>query len=226
MRLELLLAALLPTAAFAQTTVSGDHVGMTAAAGVSPNPGGCEAPPPSGEDAVGCYLSASIDLGPQGEQTWWHIVQYADLAQATASKPPDAVVTTAFGRIWLQALGPQEWRPKGGTVVKIIGPLRLRSNVPFSARFIEATFTPGMRTRVHAHPGPEAFYVVDGAQCMDTSAGKSVAAAGEALIIPEGVSMQLSNSGPTMRRGLALVIGERGKPWMTMSDWKPTGACP
>ncbi len=54
----------------------------------------------------------------------------------------------------------------GGQRRAKIGPLEV-PNGPVTAHFPEAIFPPGMRTRVHSHPGPEAFYVVEGEQCME-----------------------------------------------------------
>jgi quercetin dioxygenase-like cupin family protein len=78
---------------------------------------------------------------------------------------------------------------------------------------------------VHTHPGPEGWYVLAGAQCLETPAGAHRARAGESMTVRANTPMELNVSGKTLRRAFALVIHDsaqaRGKP----SAWKPAGAC-
>jgi mannose-6-phosphate isomerase-like protein (cupin superfamily) len=80
-----------------------------------------------------------------------------------------------------------------------------------------------MRTRVHAHSGPEAFYVVSGVQCVETPTQHRMIRAGETFVVPEGPHFQ---SSPTGRRSLVLVIHSAAEPWMTpRTDWAPGAFC-
>ena len=69
-----------------------------------------------------------------------------------------------------------------------------------------------MRTRVHSHPGPEAFYVLEGEQCMETPAQKRKLRAGESFIVPPGPHVQAAAHG---RRNIALVLSGSGEPERT-----------
>jgi len=92
---------------------------------------------------------------------------------------------------------------------------------------MEAVFAPGMHTSVHRHSGAEAWYVLAGAQCLETPDRIIVARAGEGAVVPEGPPMALSGIGDDIRRSVVLVIHDSSEPWMTVtSDWAPQGRCP
>jgi quercetin dioxygenase-like cupin family protein len=63
---------------------------------------------------------------------------------------------------------------------------------------------PGMETRLHRHPGPEAWYTEGGETCLETPEGKQVATKGVSLIVPGGQPMRLF-TGTELRRFLVLV---------------------
>jgi len=79
-----------------------------------------------------------------------------------------------------------------------------------------------MRTRVHSHPGPEAFYVVEGEQCMDTPAGAKTIPAGGTFIAQAGPHLQAAPAG---RKNIAVVFYPEGQSWMQMETWQPSGFC-
>jgi quercetin dioxygenase-like cupin family protein len=94
---------------------------------------------------------------------------------------------------------------------------------------MEAVFPPrqAMVTSVHIHSGPEAWYVVSGAQCLRTTEGAQVIRAGEGGFIRGGPSMMLTSIGTEVRRALVLVLHDTSQPWMTSTtDWTPTSQCP
>lgn len=93
----------------------------------------------------------------------------------------------------------------GGIEKAVIGPLALPVG-PAVAHFSEAIFPPGMKTRVHSHPGPEAFYIVAGEQCMETPSDKRMIGAGGTYIVPSGVHLQAAPQG---RRNLVLIIAPK-----------------
>ncbi len=105
----------------------------------------------------------------------------------------------------------------------LVGPIRPTSGKPHIARFLEADFTAGMATRTHAHPGPEAFYVVSGEQCMETPTERKMLGEGETYIVERGVHLQAAPKG---RQNLVVVLHEEGVPWSTVvTDWTPSGYC-
>ncbi len=114
-----------------------------------------------------------------------------------------------------------------GERIATIGPLPISAGKQYTARYMEAVFTPGMRAAIHRHSGPEAWYLVSGAQCLETPEGITVARTGEGAVVPEGPPMALSSVGTETRRAVLLVLHDTSQPWITMAnDWKPKGLCP
>ena len=200
---------------------------MTAAvamADVPPVPGLCSAPVPENRDAPGCYKTGEIDLADAPNEIFWHVYLYPTLddANAEAARHRWAAVAQAHSRTWLYVLGDESEPISGGTRRAVVGPLHLSADRS-TAHFSEAIFPPGMQTRVHSHPGPEAFYVVEGEQCMETPTDKRLIAAGGTYIVERGPHLQAAPKG---RRNLVLIIAPRRQPAVVPGgDWEPTGFC-
>jgi hypothetical protein len=94
-----------------------------------------------------------------------------------AARGPHGTVVESFGKVWLYTIAEEGWRPSGDARVALIGPLAITPGKQYTARYIEAVFTPGMKTSVHRHSGAEAWYVLAGAQCLETPEGITVARA-------------------------------------------------
>jgi quercetin dioxygenase-like cupin family protein len=191
-------------------------------------PGRCEIPPPEGTSQVGCYLLESVELGRlPGRQVYWHLYAFPTPAAAEESAGTRGTAVEAFGRTWLFAVAGEEWRPSGGTRVSVLGPLAVEADRPYSARYLKSTLVPGLQTRVHRHEGPELWYVVEGAQCLETRAGRTVVTPGDTATAPAGTAMQLSNFGPDTSRALLLILHESDRPWVDRGpvDWKPADLC-
>ena len=191
-------------------------------------PGGCNTPAGQRTSEVGCYLSATEVLGalPQGS-LFWHLYVYPTRGAAETAKGPRGTVVESFEKMWLYTIAESEWRAPGGERIATIGPLPISAGKQYTARYMEAVFTPGMSARIHRHSGPEAWYLVSGAQCLETPEGITVARTGEGAVVPEGPPMALSSVGTETRRSVLLVLHDTSQPWITMeSDWKPKGLCP
>jgi len=191
-------------------------------------PGGCETKISERTSEVGCYLVASQDLGklPQ-TPLYWHLYNYPTRSSAEVVKPPNGTVVESFGKVWLYAIAEAGWKPSRGERVAVIGPLPISPDKQYTARYMEALFTPGMRGTPHRHSGPEAWYVLTGAQCLETPEGVIVARAGESAMVREGPSMNIQGVGTETRRSVLLVLHDSSQHWTTkVSDWKPKGLCP
>ena len=191
-------------------------------------PGGCNTPVSQRTSEVGCYLSATEVLGtlPQ-DPLFWHLDVYPTRAAAEAAKGPRGTVVESFDKVWLYTIAESEWRAPSGERIATIGPLPISAGKQYTARYMEAVFTPGMRAAIHRHSGPEAWYLVSGAQCLETPEGITVARMGEGAVVPEGPPMALSSVGTETRRSVLLVLHDTSRPWIAMeSDWKPKGLCP
>ena len=196
-----------------------------AQADVPPVPGLCTAPVPADRETPGCYQTSELDLVGAPASLYWHIRQYPTEAAAITElgRHRWAAVATAHSRYWLYILGKTGESAKGGVERAVIGPLAVPAD-PAVAHFSEAIFPPGMRTRVHSHPGPEAFYIVEGEQCMETPSDKRTIRAGGTYIVPSGPHLQAAPHG---RRNLVLIIAPKGVPFVIPGggQWKPSGYC-
>ena len=193
-------------------------------------PGGC-ADAPKQPSEVGCYLSAiqPIEKLPD-EPVFWHLYSYQTRATAEAAKSDSSTtVVESLGKVWLFAIANAQWRPATGERVAVIGPLPITRANQYIARYMEATFPPNqaMRTSVHRHSGPEAWYVLTGAQCLRTPEHTTVLRAGEGGFVPPGPPMVLTSIGSETRRALVLVLHDASERWQTnTTEWTPTRECP
>lgn len=189
-----------------------------------PVPGGCVEPASANVGKAGCFLSAQITLERSPATLYWHIVaaESEDAARAAAHRREASAVVLAHGRWWLYVLSPNR-SERSLPAHHVAGPFNLPSGKPIIARFMESWFPPGMRTRVHSHSGPEAFYVIEGEQCTATPAGRHVIKAGESYIVPGGSHLQAAPNG---RRSVVLILAPQGEPWMRLtSDWTDNEIC-
>lgn len=193
-------------------------------ANVPPVPGLCMAPVPANRDAPGCYQTGTVELDRAPAHIFWQIYEFPThaAAQSEAADHRWASVAEAHSKTWLYVLGDQFERVKGGIKKASVGPLAVPPGAA-TAHFSEAIFPPGMRTRVHSHPGPEAFYVVEGEQCMETPSDKRLVPAGGTYVVEGGPHIQAAPKG---RRNLVLILAPKGVPAVVPGgDWKSTGFC-
>jgi len=176
---------------------------------------------------LGCFITASQALGklPEGD-LYWHLDTYQTRAAAEAAKGPGGTVVESYDKVWLFTIAGSGWRAPGGEHVAAIGPLPVGSAKKLTTVYLEATFMPGMQSVVHRHPGPEAWYVLAGEQCLETPEGKTIGRAGESGIVPGGPPMRLSGTGTVQRRSLVLVLHDSSQRWAApANDWTPKGLC-
>ena len=128
-------------------------------------------------------------------------------------------------QVWLSTFGERDGGPAGGDAVTVIGPLHLPPAKTYDVVLSYAVMRPGDRTPVHTHPGPEAWYVLAGEQCLDTAEGITRAAAGAGMAVAPNVPMELNITGTNIRRSLVVVIHDSTQRRSIPSDWKPTGGC-
>lgn len=183
----------------------------------------CE-PPNGRQGQPGCWVLATAPVGST-EPLFWHVYEVGPGEQDRATGPTSRIIH-AFGRVWLVAVAGQAWNSDTGRHVATVGPLHLLSSKPHTASFMEATFTPGMSSRIHTHPGPEAWVVLEGEQCLETAEGVIRGRAGDAMMVRGGLPMQLFGSGPATRKALVLIIHPTGEALGTTNlVWRPKGRC-
>lgn len=184
----------------------------------------------AGETPGPACLVAHLDLGalPPGPR-YWNIYTFPDTETAERAKPAHGVVIQAFGQVWLFNIDGKGRDLAGGRHVADVGPLPLEpSQDNFSAEYLKSTFAPGATAPVHVHSGPEAFYAISGASCLETPDGVQVArGAGHSLMVRRGPPMLLMAIGQETRQGFALILHSEGSPPTTLtSAWTPKGLCP
>jgi hypothetical protein len=183
--------------------------------------------------ALGCFITAREELGrlSGSPPLFWHLETYATRDAATAAKSTTkearSTVVESLGRMWLFTIAPPEWRARGGTHVARIGPLPLVQADSFAAVYMEGVFEPGMQSVVHDHPGAEAWYTLDGSQCLETPEGKAEQRAGGAgMVVRGGLPMRLTGTGTVVRRSVVLILQDATKPRSSpVHSWTPKGLC-
>ena len=126
-------------------------------------PGGCNTPVSERTSEIGCYLSATEVLGPlpQGP-LFWHLYVYPTRAAAETAKGPRGTVVESLGRSGSTQSPSRNGARQVASALRAIGPLPISAGKQYTARYMEAVFTPGMKARIHRHSGPEAWYLVSG----------------------------------------------------------------
>ena len=190
-------------------------------------PGACELPADANSGKLGCYFDAAVEITRLPGPAYYHVDEFADRVSAERARTSGGAVVLAYDRVFLETVNADaSWRPLGGNRLATVGPMPAPQGVPLTARFMQAMTLPGATTRPHQHDGPEAFYVLSGAICMETPDGGAITNAGQTYWVRGGVPMQLTSAGATPRRSLFVVLHATSQPWMTMAaDWAPVGAC-
>ena len=181
---------------------------------------------------TGCQLLAKVKISQFPDAPlFWHVIKFPTGKAAETARVQNSLVAEAEGQSWLFSFGPKNRVSKSGELVASIRPLQLTSDKLAKASLYEivaylAVMPPGTYTRVQVHPGPEAWYVLNGEQCLETPAGVMKAGTGENMFAPPMTPMRLTNSGSSVRRALFIVIHDANQPWtIPINDWKPSGAC-
>jgi quercetin dioxygenase-like cupin family protein len=178
---------------------------------------------------LGCYVLARQRLAglPQGTPLSWHLDAFPTRAAAEAAKDVHGTVVEAFDRTWLFTIAASDWRPGGAKHVATVGPLPLATTAAeYIALYVATTFRPGLSSFVHEHPGPEAWFIVTGEQCLETPDGPIWGRAGESVVVQGDLPMIVHATGNEIRRNFALILHDAAKPATTPVDrWKPQGLC-
>jgi quercetin dioxygenase-like cupin family protein len=191
--------------------------------------GSCEPVAKRAGREFGCFITAREELGalPKDSALYWHIDAFTSRAAADSAKAQRSTVVRSLDRVWLFTIAERGWRPASGKRIAVVGPLPLVDADAFAAVYMEGVFKPGMHSVVHRHPGVEAWYTVDGEQCLETPQGKLEQRAGAPGVrVRGGVPMILTGTGTSVRRSLVLILQDAAKPRSVLAtDWTPTGLC-
>jgi len=176
----------------------------------------------------GCFVLAAQPVGPlEPQAAFWHLETFPTVGAAEKAKGARGTVLQAFDKVWLLTIAETGWRSAGGQHVAEIGPLPIAPRTAYTAQFMEAVFRPGMKSGVHRHSGPEAWYTVSGETCLETPQGALTGRAGGShVVVPGGPPMELTATGSEVRQALVLILHDSTEPPTTLAaDWTPKGLC-
>jgi hypothetical protein len=152
---------------------------------------------------------------------FWRIDTFATLAAAKAAAGQTGLAAEVAGKAWLFTLGPRGGSATGGTKVAEIGPVPTPAAPEYLLRINHAYGPPGAATRVHSHPGAEAFYVLAGRMSQRTPHGVVTLDVGQSA--PghgADVPMQVSSSGTTDLDQLVMFVVDATKPFSSPAQFK------
>jgi quercetin dioxygenase-like cupin family protein len=177
--------------------------------------------------AFGCQLLARPQFAPFGDTpAFWHLTTFKARRDAEAAKRSSDAVVEVGGQFWVTSLGARADTLTHGLRVASIGPLPLPEAKRYQMSLRYVIMPAHAQTVVHVHPGPEAWYILEGEQCLETPLGAARAKAGQGSIAPPGgTPMRLTNTGGGTRRALFIVVHDPSVPMSAPSDWRPKGIC-
>ena len=190
-------------------------------------PGGCQPPGTHKAGDIGCYIVAQEPMAtPPAGPLYWHLDTFADAGAARAARGTNGSVIEAYDQVWLLTIADKDWRPRGGRHVATVGPFTPLTGNAQTATYMVATTDANMDSMPHTHAGPEAFYVIEGAQCLETPDGARTSKAGEGQVVAGGVPMKLYGAGDRTRRALVLILHDAAQPVVIRHpDWQPRDLC-
>lgn len=173
----------------------------------------CTTDSPERRGEPGCTIVSDKRLpGPLVAPVLWHIDEFPSLADARRQETPTSLAIEAHGSAWLYSIDADTSNHHGGKHRAVVGPIPARRDQLYSMMAMSAYFLPGQYSVVHTHPGPEAWWVLDGEQCLQTTRSAIRARAGQGAIVAEGDTMRMVGTGTGPRRALVLILHDADKP--------------
>ena len=171
---------------------------------------------PERRGEIGCSIVEKKPLpGSLKEPVFWHIDRFESADRARAGIGPSSIAFEAHGAWWLMSVGPKSDDHHGGQHVTQVDLSPLPKADAYSMLVISAYIPAGMTSRVHFHSGVEAFYTVDGEQCLETKEKAFSMKKGDTLVVPTGTTMRLVATGTNPRRAFAVIVYDSSKPPVT-----------
>jgi quercetin dioxygenase-like cupin family protein len=173
----------------------------------------CAENSPERGGGIGCSVVESKVL-PDGLQgpVFWHIDRFDSAETARAAAGPASVALDSAGTWWLMTIERDLSNHHGGRHTAGVGPLPLPTASRYAMQVLSVAWTQGLYSLVHRHSGVEAFYVIDGEQCMQTPERATTVRRGETITLPTGVTMRVTATGSGIRRALAVIVHDAAQP--------------
>jgi hypothetical protein len=149
---------------------------------------------------------------------YWQVENFLTLKQAQDAAGPTSLPAEIADKAWLFTLGPKG-ASRGGSKIAEIGPVPPIAAPEYLLRINRAGGPPGAKTRVHSHPGSEAFYVLAGQLGQKTPQGIRHADAGQSMNGHSGgLPMEVFSSGTTDLDQLVMFVADATKPFSTPAN--------
>ena len=179
----------------------------------------CAKDSPERRGDIGCsYIEDKVLPAPLKEPLFWHIDRFESNSDAQAAAGPNSVVFQAHGAWWAMSIEPMIKEHHGGKHVASIALPPLPPAPKYSMLVISAYIPAGQTSRVHHHSGVEAFFTVDGEQCLETPTAAHRIPKGSGFAVPAGLTMRLVATGSKPRRGLAVIVYDASQPPTTRTE--------
>jgi quercetin dioxygenase-like cupin family protein len=184
-----------------------------------------DSPERRGEE--GCTILASKPVtGRLPRAVYWHIDRFDSLEDAKKAAGANGVAAEAHGGVWLMTVEGKTKNHRGGRHVALIGPLTLPAAGGYTMRVASSLLKQGASTPVHAHSGPEVWYILVGEQCLETQNSARRLKAGEYFVLPTGQIHRGRVQSAEMRGTLALVLHDTKQPASRdLTNAPPLTAC-
>jgi hypothetical protein len=148
------------------------------------------------------------------EPLYWRLENFTTLIEAERIAGPTSLAAEVAGKVWLFTLGPKDGTTPGGTKVTEIGPIPPVSASEYLLRVNRAGGPPGVKTQIHSHPGPEAFYVLAGKLGQRTPHGVAYAETGAAMVgHGADTPMEVFSAGTTDLDEFAIFVVDANRPF-------------
>ena len=149
---------------------------------------------------------------------------FSTLQSARTSQTAAGAIVRAAGKIWVVSVATRGQSSNTGVLVSQIGPLSIAPARKYQLTVAEGNFGPDAFNAPHTHHGPEGWYLLTGAQCIEFDGGRIIkVSAGQSAFVPGDTPMSLTFL--RRRDALFMVIGNAARPWNSLSSWKPRGLC-
>ena len=173
----------------------------------------CITDSPERQGKPGCAIISDKRLpSPPATPVLWHIDEFLSLAQAQRAEGPWSLAIEAHGHSWLYSIERDTTNHHGGKHLAVVGPIPIQAGHLYSMMAMSAYFLPGQVSAIHTHSGPEAWWVLEGEQCLQTTRKTIRARAGHGAIVAEGDTMRMVGAGTGPRRALVLILHDADKP--------------
>jgi hypothetical protein len=145
---------------------------------------------------------------------YWRVENLPTLAQAQAAAGETSLAAEVSGKVWLFTLGPKGGATPGASRVAEIGPVPPITAPEYLLRINHASGPPAAKTRIHTHPGSEAFYVLAGRLGQKTTHGISYADVGQSMNgHGADTPMEVFSSGTTDLDQLVMFVVDATRPF-------------